>query len=435
MIISSISERNNGERKRWLFKMADENNISESYKWKNEMRKVIKQAVIFAGGYGKRLAPFTDTNPKPMYPICGKPFIEYLIIQIKSYGITNIVILLGYLPDKVIDYLGDGSKYGVNIQYFVTDVECETEKRLKAAYEVLDNCFLMMYCDNYCPVDYEKLVDDYFRNNALIQITAYNNKDGYTKNNLKIDDAGKVIVYDKKRVTEGLQGVDIGYAIINKKVLELMDDENNNFEAVVYPKVVEKGKMFSTSTEHRYYSIGSFERIELTKEFFGKKKYVFLDRDGTLNVRPPKACYIEKADDFVWLDGAKDAVKRLNDAGFVTVLVSNQPGIARGRLTEETLHEIHQKMQADLAKIDAHIDYIYYCPHNWNEGCECRKPKPGMLYMAQKDLSINLRLAYLIGDDDRDIEAGEAVGCKCYRVDDQYTLLDAVKDILTNSIE
>ena len=100
------------------------------------MNNDIKQAVIIAGGLGTRLKPFTDTNPKPMYPFENKPFIEYLVEQIKSFGINNILILVGYLPEKIMDYLGDGSKYGVNIEYDITPVEYETADR-KHWYRVL----------------------------------------------------------------------------------------------------------------------------------------------------------------------------------------------------------------------------------------------------------------------------------------------------------
>ncbi len=395
---------------------------------------MIDQAVIFAGGYGKRLAPFTDTNPKPMYPIAGKPYIERLIMQIKSFGINEVVLLLGYLPEKITDYLGDGSRYGMRFHYVITDVECETEKRILAARDVLHDDFLMMYCDNYCPIDYRKLVVDYEKNNSLVQITAYANRDGYTKNNLRISEDGRIEVYDKKRLTEGLSGVDIGYAIMNMKVLDLTDEENNNFEAIVYPKLVAEGKMYATVTEHRYYSIGSFERIDLTEEFFKNKKFVFLDRDGTLNVRPPKACYVEKPEDFIWLEGAREAIKRLNDHGYLVVLISNQPGIARGNLTKEGLKEIHDKMERDLAEVGAHIDKIYYCPHNWDDGCFCRKPKPGMLYQAQRDYSLNLPAGYLIGDDERDIEAGESAGVKSILVSEENPLHRVVDQIIKGEL-
>ncbi len=394
----------------------------------------IKQAVIFAGGLGERLKPFTETNPKPMYPFQGKPFIEYLVKQIVSFGIKDIVILLGYLPEKVTEYLGDGSRYGAKITYCITPVEYDTQFRLKAAEDDLQDEFLMMYCDNYCPVNFERLVRAYEESGAWIQFTAYANLDGYTKNNLKIAEDGQVLAYDKKRMQPDLQGVDIGYAIVSKRVLSLMNGRNENFEAVVYPQLVEKGLLYATVTEHRYYSIGSFARIELTEEFLSGQKYIFLDRDGTLNVRPPKAHYVEKPEDFIWLEGAREAVKKLKDAGYFIILVSNQAGIALGKMTDEDVARVNEKMQDDLLEIGAGIDAIYYCPHGWDSTCSCRKPKPGMLYQAQKDYSINLPECYLIGDDERDIQTAENADVKGILVDENYTLLDAVNDLLAGKV-
>lgn len=395
----------------------------------------VKQAVIFAGGLGERLKPFTLTSPKPMYPFNGKPFIEYLVLQIKSFGIKDIVILLGYLAEKVSDYLGDGSRYGVKITYRVTPVDNDTEFRLKSAEDVLQDSFLMMYCDNLCPINFKKLVADYFNNKALINFSVYSNKDGYTKNNVLLDNNGKVVVYDKKRKTPNLQGVDIGYAIVSKSVLGYMNDKNENFEAVVYPKLVEEGKLFATVTDHRYYSIGSFERIELTEKYLSGQKYIFLDRDGTVNVRPPKAEYVKTPSDFVWLDGAKEALKLLSDAGYKIIFISNQAGISRGAMTAGDFEKVQDKMKADLEQIGVSVLASYYCPHGWDSTCECRKPKPGMLYQAQRDYSINLSDCILIGDDVRDIITANNANMKGVLVDDNYTLLDAVKDYLSGKIK
>lgn len=392
------------------------------------MSEKVKQAVILAGGRGERLRPFTDHSPKPMYPVCGKPFIDRLIEQVKSFGITEVLLLLGYKAEQVQNELGDGSKYGIKISYDITPPEYDTVERLLNAESKIRESFLLMYCDNYCPIDFEKLNEEYKQNNALVQFSVYANKDQYTKDNLMVADGGRVITYDKTRKKAGLSGVDIGYAIVCKEVFELIGDEKSF--AAVYPKLVAAGKLYATVTEHRYYSIGGYERMALTEEFFREKKVVFLDRDGTLNVKPPKACYVENVDDFRWLPGAKKAIKKLKDHNVVIVLISNQPGIARGNLTVETLNQIHDKMQTDLKKEGSRIDYIYYCPHNWDEGCDCRKPKPGMLYQAQKDLSLDLTRCVLFGDDERDIEAGTAAGCKSILVTDNYSILDAVEDYL-----
>ena len=182
----------------------------------------IKQAVIFAGGLGERLRPFTETNPKPMYRFNNKPFLEYLICQIREWNITEVILLLGYLPDKITEYFGDGASLGVNIKYVVTPVTYDTQYRLKAAEHLLQENFLMMYCDNICPINFDRLRQDYEKNHAWIQLTAYANEDAYTKDNLILSGENKVEVYDKKRRTAGLNGVDIGYAIVSKNVVSLI---------------------------------------------------------------------------------------------------------------------------------------------------------------------------------------------------------------------
>lgn len=394
------------------------------------MEHKITQAVILAGGYGTRLKPFTDTNPKPMYLINEIPFLEYLIRQTRSFGIQDIILLLGYLPEKIQDYFKDGEKWDVHIRYDVTPVEYETGMRILHAEPLLEEEFLLMYCDNYCPIDFNRLVRLYHEYHADLIFSAYANRDHYTRSNLLLDNNGQVLVYDKKREKSDLSGVDIGYAIVRKEVLSLLPQENHNFEAVAYPKLIQKGKLYAMLTEHRYYSIGSWERIELTKKFFSNKKYIFLDRDGTLNVRPPKACYIKDPKDFSWLPGAREAIRLLKQSGYTVVLITNQPGIARKELSEDSLAAIHQKMQDDLAKVGGHIDHIYYCPHNWDEGCLCRKPMPGMLFQAQKDLSLDLTQCWMLGDDERDMHAGGDAGCKCMYISEYHPLLEAVKNIL-----
>ncbi len=399
------------------------------------MEIMIKQAVIFAGGRGERLRPFTDDAPKPMYPLNDKPFLEYLIEQVREWGIKDIVILLGYLPEKITDYFGDGSKWDVSIRYAITPLEYDTGFRLKAAAEYLSDDFLMMYCDNICPIDFERLCREYKENNALLQVSVYSNEDGYTKNNVKVADNGLVEVYDKKRKTEGLAGVDIGYAIVSKSVLSLMSEDNENFEAVVYPKLVADKRLFATVTKHRYYSIGSFERIDLTKRYLSGKKYIFLDRDGVVNERPPKAQYVCRPDDFKWLPGAKEALKKLADNGYFIIFISNQAGIARGVMTEEDFEDVQAKMTSDLDAIGVSIGAVYHCPHGWDSTCECRKPRPGMLYQAQKDYSINLPECVLIGDDVRDIITAHNANMKGILVTDDYTLADAVDDVLAGIIK
>jgi len=385
------------------------------------------QTVILAGGRGERLRPLTDTIPKPMIPFHGKPFLEYLIELLKEQGFKKVLLLLGYLPHVIQDYFGDGSSLGIQIEYSITDVENETGRRIKLAEDKLEPCFLLMYCDNYWPMNMEAMWDHFVEEEATAQITIYNNEDNFTKNNVIVDD-GIVVHYDKSRSCEGLKGVDIGFAIIRKEALNSLADENVNFEKEVYPVLVRRRQLSAYRTDHRYYSVGSHERLSLTELFLQRRPAIILDRDGVLNEKAQKARYIRSWSEFKWLPSAKEAIRLLKRTGYIVIIVTNQAGIARGIMTESDLTSIHEHMKKDLAEIGVSVDAIYYCPHGWDEGCECRKPKPGMLFQAQRDFHLDLTRTFFVGDDIRDMQAGEQAGCKTMLVDSGSSLLQLVKE-------
>src|SRR5688572_26296624 len=195
------------------------------------------QAVILAGGRGTRMAPLTDTIPKPMIQIQGKPFLEHLIEMLREQGVRRILLLLGYLPDVIREHFGNGSRWGVEIEYSVTPIEDETGPRLKAVMSKLDPYFLLMYCDNYWPMPMDKMWVRFSGANVLSMITIYSNKDAYTSSNVRVGDDGYVTEYVKGSSSANLQGVEIGYAFLSKSVLGLLSDDNVSFEATVYPRL------------------------------------------------------------------------------------------------------------------------------------------------------------------------------------------------------
>ena len=150
---------------------------------------------------------------------------------------------------------------------------------------------------------------------------------------------------------------------------------------------------------------------------------VFLDRDGTI---AKDVHYCRRVEDFEILPTVPQAIRLLNQQGFKVVVVTNQSGIARGYFTETTLLQIHQHMKDELAKHDARVDAIYYCPHHPDEECQCRKPKPGLLLKAAQELGISFAGSFLIGDNEMDIKAGKTVGCHTVLI---ATAPDAVKEI------
>jgi D-glycero-D-manno-heptose 1,7-bisphosphate phosphatase len=225
--------------------------------------------------------------------------------------------------------------------------------------------------------------------------------------------------------------VEVGYTILAREVLDHLPKENVTFSHAVYPVLAAQGLLKAYETGHRYYSIGSPERLPLTEKFLKPQRAVIIDRDGTLNQRPPQAQYVKAWDEFQWLPGAIEALQLLKAAGYKLILASNQPGIARGMMTEADLAELHRSMENDLARHDIALDAIYYCPHGWDEGCLCRKPMPGMLFQAQRDFHLDLTKTMFIGDDPRDNQAGEAAGCLTALVTEERSLLEAVREYLS----
>jgi histidinol-phosphate phosphatase family protein len=394
------------------------------------LKDKLHQAVILAGGRGSRLSPLTNTMPKPMIRFHGKPFLEYLIEMLRDQGFKKILLLLGYLPEPIKEYFGNGNKWGVSIEYSISPVEYETGLRLKVARHQIDSVFLLMYCDNYWPMNVDSMWRQFTNSSALAQVTVYNNKDKYTKDNIQIGTDGYVTIYDKSRTETNLQGVDIGFIILKDSVVDLLPDENISFEKYIYPELVKKRQLGSFITNHRYYSVGSHERLSMTNDFLARTPTIFLDRDGVLNKKMPRAQYVCSWKDWIWLTGAKEALALLKEAEYRVILITNQPGIARGFMTEQDLSTIHQKMEEEVRLAGGDIFKVYHCPHGWDEGCECRKPKPGMLFQAQKDFHIDLTLTYFIGDDERDTKAGIAAGCKTLSVSDDISLLKLVQNIL-----
>lgn len=395
----------------------------------------LKQTVILAGGIGSRLRPLTNDVPKPMVLVNNRPFLEYLIDMLKENGISEVVLLLGYLPEKITGHFGDGSSFGIDIKYSIGQVSDKTGTRIKNAEHLLDDYFLLMYGDNYWPLNLEKLLEFYTRHEALASVTVYANKDGITRNNILVDDGGYVLKYDKTRKDNNLNGVEIGFFIINKKVLELMPPRNFSFEEVVLPELIVRRQLGGYQTDHRYYSISTPERLKLAEKLLEPKKVVFLDRDGVINRKPPRAEYVKRWEEFEFLPEATQALRLLTQNGYDIYLVTNQAGIARGAMSEQDLNDIHEALGKELEKHDVRISAIYYCPHGWDDGCECRKPKPGLLYQAARDRNLDLTKTIFIGDDERDLQAGTAAGCKTILVTPENNLLQIVNSLLKSVSE
>jgi D-glycero-D-manno-heptose 1,7-bisphosphate phosphatase len=399
------------------------------------------QAVILAGGRGTRLAPITDTIPKAMVPFHGKPFLQHILEMLREQGFERVLLLLGYKAEVIQDRFGDGGQLGLDVEYSVTGADDLTASRVRIAEAKLEERFMLLYCDNYWPMRFDDMWERYRRAGRPAQITVYTNRDGYTRDSVIVEPDGQVSVFDRGRTTPGLAGVEISYAILERDAVldllparEALPEGDMLFEEAVYTPLAERGHLGAYVSDHRYYSVGSHERLPLTEAFFAREPTVILDRDGTLNERPPRASYVKRPEELTWLPRAREALALLKDAGYRVIVVTNQAGINRGAMTEDDLAAINARLCEEAEAAGGRIDAVYHCPHDWDEGCECRKPRPGMLFRAQREWHLDLTRTTFIGDDERDGQAADAAGCPFILVSDERDVLDAARELTANAI-
>ncbi len=390
----------------------------------------VRQAVILAGGIGVRLQPFTYDRPKVMVEVNGRPFAAYLIDELKENGIEEVVFLLGYLPEKVQEYFGDGTKHGLKIRYSVTPVEDPTGTRVLKAKDFFEDRFLLMYCDNFIHLNLKELSDFHMQKDVLMTMTAYTNRYGVTKNNLFFDEKGYVTKYDSKRLELGLNGVDLGFFIVEKEIVKMIPG-GDSWLYHLFPQLIKEKKLAALATDGLYYSLSTPERLAKTERFLAPRKVMFLDRDGVVNKCMSKGDYVKSWSEFEFLPTALEAFKLLKDSGYEVYMISNQAGIGRGLMGEGDLFDIHKRMEQEIEAHGGKINQIYYCPHGRDESCLCRKPNPGMLFRAAIDHQIDLPSAVFVGDDERDVQTGVAAGCPTVLMEPNSSLLDVVKSLFS----
>lgn len=372
----------------------------------------IRQAVILAGGQGTRLRPLTLTTPKPMIPIHGKPFLAYLVELLKENGISQIVILVGYLHEQIENYFGDGRTFGISIIYSYSSEESDTGTRLTNALPLLDNTFLLLYGDNYWPLHLNELRAYYIKMKRKALVTVYSNMDHATRNNMAVDEHGMVQTYDRTREKEHLTGVDIGFFILDKQIFQDAPQGNFSFQEVTIPLLIQQQQLAGYMTFHKYYSLSTPDRIPSIEHYFLPRKVVFLDRDGVINEKPASGQYVTNKKRFILLPRVSEALQRIQQKGYEIYIITNQAGIGRGIMTQQEVDVIHDNLTKELKSEGIDIKDVFLCPHAWDEGCFCRKPNPGMFYAAANKYHLNLFDSYCIGDDPRDIIAGSRAGCK-----------------------
>jgi D-glycero-D-manno-heptose 1,7-bisphosphate phosphatase len=382
------------------------------------------QAVILAGGRGSRLGTLTDERPKPMVLVRGRPFLEYQIEQVRDQGFNRILILLGYMSEVVESYFGDGAKWGVDIQYSVSAAANETLRRLRIAEPLLDDQFLLLYCDNYWPMQIDRMWSRFLAAGVPAMVTVYTNTDGYTRNSVRVDPDGYISVYDSTCTTPGLQGVEVSYALICKSALELSPDTNLSIGDALYTTLARTRELAAYRTDHRYYSIGALHRLSATESFFERRPTVVIDRAVLQDDRAARAGGASAADACQWLSGARarKAFHLLKEAGCrVIVLGGDDVG-------ERTAQDREGGIKRAQTAAGNDIDAVYTCGHHDDADCDCTST---MLIHAQREFNLDLTRTVFIGHHTAAIAGAlDALGCPSLLRSSDMFLSEILRDVI-----
>ena len=426
------------------------------------------KVVIMAGGRGKRIAELFPDIPKPLIPIDGMPILEREIRSLSSQGFKDIILTVGYLADKIVDYFGDGSQWGVKIAYFIEKNPLGNAGALfRLREEIGDDPFFLLNADAAFDVDFNRMLDYHREKGGLVTIFTHPNSHPYDSGLIVADEDAKVVAWlskEDERPQWYDNRVNAGLHIMAPKALDLclkdLDiDENTHFpvgkvdlDRQILKPLCGTGQMVCYDSPEYVKDMGTPDRFHLVEADYrngivharnlgNKQKAIFLDRDGTIN---KYVGFLRHINDFDLIEGVADAIKLINQSEYLAIVVTNQPVIARGEVSWEELNEIHQKMTTLLGKAGTYVDGIYICPHHPDKGfegerpeykidCSCRKPKPGLLLQAAKDFNIDLSQSVMIGDSTRDVDAGRAAGCKqSFQIETNKanSLLEIIKTIL-----
>jgi histidinol-phosphate phosphatase family protein len=411
---------------------------------------VTLQAVIVAGGKGTRLGAVSEHLPKALVPVAGQPLLAYALRLLHRYSIKDVVIGTGHLSEQIRSYARDGAQWGLRIRYSEETTPLGTAGCLRAIEPPLNTHFLVLYADVLMEMDVSALIEAHFRSGAEATLAVHPNNHPYDSDLIEVDPETNLVksIHPKPHPPNAWLPnlVNACFYVLSPRMLELIPPGvKSDCAHDLFPRALEKGyRLLAYRTAEYLKDIGTPDRLHQAGEEVRAGRVaasnrnrprpaVFLDRDGVL-VR--EVDLLHDADQLELLPGAAKALSRLNQAGLLTVVVTNQPVVARGLCDLRTVERIHHKLETMLGSEGAFVDAIYFCPHHPDRGfpgenptfkidCDCRKPQIGMIQAAQKDFNIDLRQSFLIGDSTTDLQTAKNAGLRSALVRTGYGGMDA----------
>ena len=410
----------------------------------------MKQAVILAGGKGTRLSERLGGQPKPLIDICGKPLLERQIDLLRRYGFTHVLLLVNHGAKHIIDFCASCSSWGIHIECVDDGEPLGTAGATLAMYSRLEEDFLVMYGDTMLEVDLARF--EAFHNSrpdAHATLFLHPNDHPQDSDLVDIDDLGKICAFypyphDMNGFYPNLVNAALYY--VRRAALKPWCNIHGflDFGKDIFPEMLRQGAVLLGYNSPEYIKdCGTPARLDkvcadlisgrVAQFSLSAKQYVvFIDRDGTINREVGHLLLPEQLE---LLPGVGQAIKRLNRSVYRTVVVTNQPVLARGECTYSDLKQVHNKMETLLGREGAYLDRIYYCPHHPERGfagevaqlkidCKCRKPNIGMIESANYELNVDFEKSWLIGDTTVDLLTAHRAGLHSILVETGFAGLD-----------
>ena len=395
------------------------------------------------------MGKLTRQLPKPMIPLMGRPILEHQIDLAARYHCRDIIMLTGYMGEKIENYFGDGTERRVNIRYQHENAPLGTAGAIKSVEDWLRGDFLVFYGDTIMDLDLKSLMTFHAEKGPLATLVTHPNSHPHDSDLLEVGEDSRVIAFwpkprDPSRYYRNMANAAL--CILSPQVLRYIPKgQFSDLGRDIFPKVVVSGgAIFAYNTPEYIADVGTPDRLRKAEADLasGKvarlnrrnaRKAVFLDRDGTLNV---EVGHVRAPEQLHLLPGVTEAIRLINQSEYLCVVVTNQPAIAKGFVTEQELNRIHAKLETLLGAEHAYLDRIYYCPHHPEKGfpgerpeykipCACRKPAPGMVLRAASELNVDLSRSFIVGDRTADIRTGANAGVKTILLRTGYAGQDA----------
>ena len=383
-----------------------------------------------AGGKGTRLKEITkDEIPKPMAKILDKPILEYQIEVLRENNVLELIIVIGHLGNKIKKYFKDGRDFGVNITYIEEKEPLGTAGAFYYLKEYIKEDFILLFGDLIFDIYLKRMIEFHEKKASFATLFVHPNSHPYDSDIVLLDEDNKIVGFDSKNNIRNYfydNCVNAGIYIISNKLLNKIDKlQKIDLEKDILSKEIENEKMYGYYSSEYVKDVGTVERINKTSEDIqnnilkkknlkNRQKCIFLDRDGTINIHKglitnPQEIELEKY--------VAEAIRKINSSEFITVVITNQPQVARGLCSLKDIENINKRLKTLLGENGVYVEDVYFCPHHPDKGypeenkdykikCKCRKPDIELIEKAKLKYNIDLENSWFIGDTTIDIQTG-----------------------------